>query len=392
MAIAPTEVRALAQQGAEALRRGDAKEARDVFQRLTEAGPGDAIAWLGLAFACRAQRDSEPMLAALDRVTALDPGNWRALLPKPDHFAEAGDARAVSSFCPAAIRRAPQPAQMPPELQGELNRARAMRERYINEYETYLHRHLARQGLGEGQSSRFVQSLDLLLGKKQLYVQQPRHYYFPELPQIQFYGREQFPWLDGLEAATADIRSELIEVLKDEGAFTPYIENDPNRPQQDHHGMLNNPSWSAVYLVKNGNVVAENAARCPQTLAAVEKAPLAQTKDRTPSILFSLLRPGARIPPQNGFINVRLICHLPLIVPGNCIFRVGNDVRPWVEGKAWVFDDTVEHEAWNGSDKTRVILLFDVWRPELSEEERRLVAGMFEAIDSYKGKQAEWDF
>ena len=200
-----------------------------------------------------------------------------------------------------------------------------MRERYLGEYEAYLHARLASHG--EARSSRFAQSLDLLLGKKQLYLQQPRHYYFPELPQIQFYGREQFPWLDELEAATGDIRGELLEVLKDDGAFAPYIESDPNRPQQDHHGMINNPSWSAFYLVKNGNLVAENAARCPKTLAAVQKAPLASTKDRTPSILFSLLKPGARIPPHNGFINMRLICHLPLIVPGKCTFRVGNDVR-----------------------------------------------------------------
>ena len=98
-------------------------------------------------------------------------------------------------------------------------------------------------------------------------------------------------------------------------------------------------------------------------------------------MLFSLLRPGARIPPHNGFVNTRLICHLPLIVPESCGLRVGNDTRALVEGKAWLFDDTIEHEAWNGSDRTRVILLFEIWRPEFTEEERRLVSAMFQAID-----------
>ena len=107
-------------------------------------------------------------------------------------------------------------------------------------------------------------------------------------------------------------------------------------------------------------------------------------------MLFSLLRPGARIPPHSGLVNTRLICHLPLIVPPHCALRVGNDVRVPVEGKAWLFDDTVEHEAWNQSEKPRVILLFEIWRPELTEQERSLVAAMFEAIDSYSGQKPVW--
>lgn len=110
-----------------------------------------------------------------------------------------------------------------------------------------------------------------------------------------------------------------------------------------------------------------------------------------PSVLFSLLRAGAHIPPHNGLVNTRLICHLPLIVPPSCAFRVGNDIRVPVEGKAWVFDDTMEHEAWNGSDRARVILLFETWRPELTEEERGLVSAMFDAIDAYGGQKPAWE-
>jgi aspartyl/asparaginyl beta-hydroxylase (cupin superfamily) len=89
-------------------------------------------------------------------------------------------------------------------------------------------------------------------------------------------------------------------------------------------------------------------------------------------------------------VNTRLICHLPLIVPGGCRLRVGNDTRALVEGKAWLFDDTMEHEAWNDSDRTRVILLFEIWRPELTEEERRLVSATFEAIDAHRGTTPAW--
>jgi len=114
-------------------------------------------------------------------------------------------------------------------------------------------------------------------------------------------------------------------------------------------------------------------------------------RGRSPSVLFSLLRPGAHIPPHTGLINTRLICHLPLIVPAGCEFRVGNEVRAWQEGRAWAFDDTMEHEAWNRSGETRVILLFEVWRPELTDGERARVRAVFDAIDEYGGEQPRWE-
>jgi aspartyl/asparaginyl beta-hydroxylase (cupin superfamily) len=155
--------------------------------------------------------------------------------------------------------------------------------------------------------------------------------------------------------------------------------------------MLNNPAWSAWYLWKNGEPVAGHAERCPQTMHALRNAPLSRVPNRSPSILFSLMKPGAHIPPHNGLVNTRLICHLPLIVPGRCRFRVGNEVREWVTDRAWAFDDTIEHEAWNDSDQTRVILLFEIWRPELTLEEQRLVTGLFEAIDAYSGTKPDWE-
>ena len=155
--------------------------------------------------------------------------------------------------------------------------------------------------------------------------------------------------------------------------------------------MVGNPAWSAFYLWKYGERVAANAARCPRTMQAIERVPLVHMRGRSPSVLFSLLRPGAHIPPHTGLINTRLICHLPLIVPPGCEFRVGNEIRAWQEGRAWAFDDTMEHEAWNRSNETRVILLFEVWRPELTEEERERVRAVFDAIDEYGGEQPRWE-
>lgn len=386
MQTPPIDARALAQAGVEALRRGDARKARELFERIAVANQADASVYLGLAYACSDLKDPPAALAAVDHALALEPRNLRALIIKADHMAALGDARAACAFYGAAADAAPPAHDLPGDLRDEVARARAMRERYATEFGAFLRDRLARQGFIEPRaSSRFSDSIDILAGMKKIYFQEPRHYFFPGLPQIQFYDRNDFPWLDKVEAATADIRTELLEVLKEESAFKPYVERQPGRPDKAQAGMLNNPDWSAFYLWKHGEIMPQNAARCPKTMSVMAEVPLGRVKNRSPSVLFSLLRAGARIPPHTGEVNTRLICHLPLIVPGGCTFRVGNDTREWAEGKAWVFDDTIEHEAWNRSDQTRVILLFEIWRPELTDEERRLVTAMFEAIDAYGG-------
>ncbi len=330
-------------------------------------------------------------IAALDRLLAAEPRNILALIRRADHFAAAGEARSASAFYLMAIRSAPQGA-VPPDMARELARARQACDRFAADYKTFLARSLADRGFDPGRSSpRFAQSVDIVLGNRQIYLQQPKYYYFPGLPQIQFYERSQFPWLDEVEAATADIRDELMCILREPDAFAPYVQGHANRPYKAQMGMLNNPAWSAFYLWKNGEIVAENAARCPKTMRALRNAPLAHVRYRSPSILFSLLKPAAHIPPHNGLVNTRLICHLPVIVPGQCRFRVGNEVREWVDGKAWAFDDTIEHEAWNDSGETRVILLFDVWRPELTADEKSLVGALFEAIDAHSGRKPDWE-
>jgi aspartyl/asparaginyl beta-hydroxylase (cupin superfamily) len=344
-----------------------------------------------LAREARDRGDAAAEAAALERMQAADPRNLAALIRRADLYAATGDARSASSFYLMAIRLAPA-SGLPRELAADLARAKQACDRYALEYRDFLQRGLAAKGFDPARSSRrFADSVDMVLGQKRIYLQEPKYYYFPGLPQLQFYDRAQFPWFDALEAATADIRGELEAVLDEPGAFEPYVQGHANRPKKDELGLMNNPAWSAFYLWKNGEPVAEHVARFPKTMHALSNAPLALVPNRSPSILFSLLRPGAHIPPHHGLVNTRLICHLPLIVPGKCRFRVGNDTRDWVEGRGWAFDDSIEHEAWNGSDRTRVILLFDVWRPELTEEERRLVVSLFETIDAHSGRKPDWE-
>ncbi len=387
------DIPALSEAATAALQAGDPASAKRHFEAIAASGQAGAYHWVCLALACKALRDEAGLLAACDNALKADPRNLSALILKGDYLVSQRNVRAATQFYGAAVAIAAQMGDLPEAMASEVRRAAEARAQINAHIAQHLEASLAKHGYERATASRrFTQSLDILTGRKQPYFQQPRAYLFPELPQVQFYEREAFPWLDGVEAATDAIRAELMAVLRDTEAFVPYIQADPAAPAGGEHRLLDNLDWSAFYLWKDGVPVPGNAERCPATLAALERAPLARVAGRTPSILFSALKPGARIEPHHGFLNTRLICHLPLIVPPGCGFRVGNEQRQWKAGKAWVFDDTIEHEAWNSGSETRVILIFDIWRPELSDEERGLVAALMAAVDAYPGgAPVRWD-
>lgn len=323
-------------------------------------------------------------IEAADRALAADPRDLRALIAKGDALGGLGDSRAAASFYSSALRAAGDGKGLAPAVMADLRRAQAAVQAQAQRFEAHLAASLAGAGFDAAVSSeRFALSLDLMAGRKRLYQQEPRFYLFPGLPQVQFQPRETLPWLASVEAAAGDIRAELDALLAEPDLFRPYVEPRADRPNRDGMGLASNADWSALFLWKDGEEQPEIARRCPRTMAALAGVPLCRVPGRTPSILFSKLKAGARIPPHHGLINTRLICHLPLIAPPGSRFRVGNDAREWREGQAWAFDDTIEHEAANDSGEDRTILIFDVWKPEMSEEERGLVSALFQAVDGY---------
>jgi hypothetical protein len=372
----------------DALSRGDIAGGRAGLEEIVASGGGDVAIFLALAHAAARQNDDAAQGAAIDRALAMSPQDIHALLAKADHLSALGDARGASAYYATALQLAPPPEHRPPRLREALQRAQAANQRVIGKLEDHVRAQLDHAGhSGKDAPPRFARAVDILFNRRRAYVQQPRYLYYPELPNVQFYERKEFPWLDRVEAATDAIREELRALIGP--AFTPYLTQPAGRPRNDQGGLVDNDDWGALFLYRNGAEQAV-AARCPATLAALCDAPLTRIPKRTPSVLFSKLAAGAHIPPHTGMLNTRLICHLPLVVPPGCAFRVGNDVRTWVEGEAWAFDDTIEHEAWNRSVADRYILLFDIWRPELSLEERACVAALCEAIDAYRG-DVSWD-
>src|SRR5262249_3464711 len=143
--------------------------------------------------------------------------------------------------------------------------------------------------------------------------------------------------------------------------------------------------WSTLFLWKDGERHDDACAVCPQTAALLDELPLAHQDTFGPTVMFSRLNARTAIPAHTGSTNLRLSTDLPLILPGPARFRGGNEMRPWKMGEGWVFDDTIEHEAWNDADEARVILILDVWNPFLSEAERDLVTQLMLARRDYYG-------
>jgi hypothetical protein len=381
MATTAAEAEAMIRSGVSALQRGDARESIRLLRCAAETGTVPPP-WFLLAQACRKGGDHQAEEEALDKLLIEQPRHLGALIMRADCHLRLGDRRAAAAFYTTALAAAAGQDQISPMMANELRRAQAATADLERQFSEHLEATLRERFSGGELAGRVATAVDLLLGRKQVYLQQPTAFYFPGLPQLEFYERSQFPWLEDVEAEIPRMRSEIEAVLAEDSGFVPYVEPQPNRPLATNI-LLNDPAWSVFHLWKQGAPVPGNSERCPQTMAVLERTPMPRVKGRSPMALFSLLRPGAHIAGHNGLLNTRLICHIPLILPGRCRLRVGNEVREWEEGKALIFDDSVEHEAWNDSDGGRVVLLFEIWRPELSEEERAQITALYEAIEIY---------
>lgn len=367
-----------------ALQSGIPGQARAILESLIEQGVDNAAVWGVLALASRDQGDMKNAIAAADRSLAHEPRNPRAIVVKGDAYFKAGDRQAAAAFYRDALNYIPTQAQLAPDMAADVQRARERMESLAGDFTRHLNDTVGDLiDNAKGDTARMQQAVDMLLGTRRIYYPEPKQIHFPGLSLQEFAETAHFDWVPAVEAAFEDILSEAQALQREHTEFDAYLKSSGSRPAYDLHGLKDNQDWGAFYLWYNGEPITENQARCPKTTAVMAALPLVFSGSRCPNVLFSRLKAGAKIPPHNGMINTRLICHLPLIVPGGCGFRVGNDVRELEPGKIWLFDDTVEHEAWNNSNEDRIILIFEVWKPELSEDEKGFVNRLLEAVDTY---------
>lgn len=385
--IDPGHARTLTALGQRAFRRGDLQSARAAFQRVADANGSHPQQWINLALACQQLNDEPGEESAIQRALSLDPTELVALILRANLLERQGKTHQAAMAHGAVAKVSPPLERLHPDLKPAVSHALAYREKYDRDFATFMDQYLDsyyKTFAGEN-LKRFRDSLDIMVGRKKRYDSKSEIYHYPNLAPTEFFDRADFPWLDPIEAATDEVRNEFLAILASEEGFTPYITYPDDVPHNQFAELNNSPRWSAFHLYKLGERIEENAAKCPKTMKALDGAPKPDQPGRTPAAMFSLLKPKTRIPPHNGVTNVRLVTHLALIIPEDCGFRVGNDTRQWIPGRAWVFDDTIEHEAWNNSDKLRVVLIFDIWHPQLTPPERAMITALTVGVHAFSG-------
>ncbi len=159
-----------------------------------------------------------------------------------------------------------------------------------------------------------------------------------------FFEPSEFEFTEALESNWLTIRHELEQLQSKH--FMPWPEK-----------YLYNEGWEVFGFYASGQRIDANCRLCPETAGLLETIPGMMTAG------FSSLAAGTSIEPHVGASKSVLRCHLGLIVPEQCAIRVGTQTAGWQEGKCMIFDDTFEHEAWNKSQRTRIVLLIDFQRP-----------------------------
>jgi aspartyl/asparaginyl beta-hydroxylase (cupin superfamily) len=365
---------------------GDAAAALTLLEQVVVLAPRHLPYWLSLAAALRVLGRHEAELDALERALALDPTHLVVLLQKGALLDLMHKPRSAATVYGHALQTLAPGTRLPAPVEAHVRHAeKRVRENAVTLAAAIDRKIGALRGTEpSGAQRRFDRCLDRILGRRRVYVPEPSFMLFPYLRNYEFFDREPFAWLATVEAATDSIREELLGVLStDEAGIEPYIAFGEGLPVRQWKDLNHSRRWSAYFLWNQGKLEDAHLKRCPRTAAVLAKVPQVDIPGRGPTAFFSILEAHTRIPPHTGVTNTRATVHVPLIVPPGCGFRVGGETREWQVGTGWVFDDTIEHEAWNESDEPRAILIFDVWNPELTLLERDLVRETTVALSQY---------
>ena len=371
---------ALLAQAERAVAAGNLDGAITLLQQAAEHRADDAEIWLKIAALHRGLSRPRPALDAVHRALSIRPLDFTGWMLRASLLDRLNDPGAPEAWGNALANK---PAgELPPQLLAAIARGEQRHSQWLSEREGRMAANMsAAEAKADPEELRRIQRFrSNVLRKTKPFHSQPTHFHFPELAEREFHPRTLFPWLETIERSTETIAGELEAVMAAERAeLVPYIQYEDHLPLDQWRELNRNPDWTAIHLWKNGERVDANARHCPATLKLLEGLPQPQVAGAGPNAMFSLLAPNTRIPPHVGVNNARLVCHLPLVVPEGCWFRVGAETRDWRRGEAFVFDDTIEHEAMNPSDQLRVVFIFDVWHPDLSEVERDAVRALIEA-------------
>src|SRR4051794_28656528 len=371
---------ALIDQAERAIRSGDLQTSVRLLAQAAELRPDDYTLWLRVAAMHRGTGNPQAALEAVHRALTFAPLDFSALLMRASLLDRLGDPAAPEAWGNALANK-PE-GELPPQLQSVVAQGEQRHSAWMAGREARMKSQMAAsEARANGsQRKRIERFRNNVLRRTKPFHSTPTHFHFPELAEREFHPRSLFPWIEDIEAATDTIAAELQAVMQAERAeLVPYIQYDEHLPLDQWRALNKNRDWTAIHLWRNGERIDANARHCPETMMLLESVPQPGVAGAGPNAMFSLLAPNTAIPPHVGVNNARLVCHLPLVVPEGCWFRCGAETRWWKRGEAFVFDDTIEHEAMNPSDQLRVVFICDVWHPELSTAEQDAVRSLIEA-------------
>jgi aspartate beta-hydroxylase len=393
LAAQPEHAEALAFHGMHALNRGNPAQAIDWLERAARANPTEPQILLSLGGAFLASRRLDEACATLARCLELAPRAYVARLQYATALEQSGKAdTALRQYFGAIVQAQKEgrwlsDASTSPALRPQVKHA--MRTAFVGRkrlLESVLAPHVARHG--EAAMARVLKCLKIFLGELQANYpdarQRPTFLYFPDLPFATYFDRALFPWYEVLENATDAVREEMNAVRAQPQTLEPFLGDHPPEAMKTYLGGVDDPVWNAYFFYRHGERFDDHHQRCPRTSAALDALPtLVRIREHAPEACYSILTPGTHILKHRGVTNTRLVTHLPLIIPPNCAINVGGEEKVWQIGECFSFDDSIEHEAWNRSGQTRVVMLLDVWNPYLTPPECEAITSLIEGIGDF---------
>jgi hypothetical protein len=358
--------------------RGDVSQAASLLELAAQRAQ-DATTLLRLATIRRSLGDLPGAVQAAAAAVELAPRNFVMSLLLGSLREATGALHASERAYRVACEFAPVDLSFQPAVARQLERAKAKVEvvakwrRRLFEWRPEIG-----SGLTADEEARLRQFRSNILNNLDAGPLAPPLFLVPGVRPAKYFDSSEFPRIADVEAATYAMRKEFLALIESPGI------NVTADASGNHDSQSTSPAagkWSMIPLVRNGIVVEQFASRCPATMAIAGVLDQPKLGLISPNLYFSILGPGSRIPPHIGISNARAIAHFPLIVPADCGFRVGGESRYWEVGKAMIFDDMTTHEAWNDSGSMRVIVIADLWRPELRPSMRSGVEALMDSSD-----------
>jgi len=406
----------LSVQAQKLLREGRLAEAEKIYQQILETSPDDAEALNLIALSALRRRDLSRAMELLEHAVQAHPEDFHSRFHLGRAYDEAGNLDRALPQYETALKMRPQnytarlycaytlerrgardqalpqyvralgdaqregrwldplstPANVKPLVEQAVLLVRETKRTIAGEVMAQL-----RARFGASELARVERALRVYLREEQAQSpdprQQPTFFYFPDLPPTAYLDRKLFAWIEAFEDATDAVRAELQKLLPSSaGRERVFLSDEVERVNL--RGTNVAPSWNGYYFYRHGERREDNCAACPATAAAIDAIPLSRVPRHGPEVLYSVFTSGTHLLPHRGVTNTRLVGHLPLLIPRDCALKVGGELHVWREGRVVIFDDTYEHEAWNRSNEIRVVMIFDIWNPYLTEVERQAVA------------------